>query len=111
MKNINASGEYKVKSTGEMQAYEFTYEAYESLQEAIDTLGEDKVFKLVQRMVKVDASNTAREAAKVENGHSVRKAMSEEDKAEAKAQRASDKALLAKLKALPAHELAKLGLK
>lgn len=110
MKTIQSQGEYKVKSTGEAQAYEFTYEAYESLQEAIDTLGEDKVFKLVQRMVKVDASNTAREGAKVENGHSTRTAMTEEAKAEAKVQRANDKALLAKLKALSAHDRAKLGL-
>lgn len=110
MKTIQASGEYKVKSTGEAVAYTFEYEAYENLQEAIDTLGEEKVFKLVQRMVKVDASNTAREGAKVENGHSTRKAMSEEEKAEAKQERATDRALLAKLKALSAHDRQKLGL-
>jgi hypothetical protein len=110
MKNINASGEYKVKATGETVGYEFTYEAYDGLQDAIDGLGEDKVFKLVQRMVKVDASNTARENAKVENGHSVRKTMTEEAKAAAKAERAADKALLLKLKSLPVHERAKWGL-
>lgn len=110
MKKIQAQGEYKVKSTGESVGYTFEYDAYENLQDAIDILGEDKVFKLVQRMVKIDAGNTAREGAKVENGHSTRKAMSEEDKAEAKAGRAADKALLAKLKSMPAHERAKLGL-
>ena len=110
MNNINAVGEYKVKATGEAVQYSFTYEAYDGLQDAIDGLGEGKVFKLVQRMVKVDASNTARENAKVENGHSTRAPMTEDQKAEAKAERVQNKALLDKIKALPAHERAKLGL-
>jgi hypothetical protein len=109
-KVINASGEYTVKSTGESVGYKFEYPAYEDLQDAVDTLGEDKVFKLVQRMTKVDASNTARESAKMENGHSARKAMTEEQKAEAKAERASNKALLDKIKGLSAEQRRSLGL-
>lgn len=109
-KEINASGEYKSKKSGEMVGYEFSYTAYDGLQEAIDTLGEDKVFKLVQRMTKVDASNTARESAKVENGDSTRKVMSEEDKAEAKAERVANKALLDKIKALTPDQRKHLGL-
>lgn len=109
-KTIQASGEYKSKKSGENVGYEYEYSAYDNLQDAIDTLGEDKVFKLVQRMTKVDASNTAREGAKVANGDSTRVAMTEEAKAEAKAERQANKALLDKIKALPAHERAKLGL-
>lgn len=109
-KVINASGEYTVKSSGESVQYTFEYPAYDNLQDAIDTLGEDKVFKLVQRMTKVDASNTARESAKMENGHSARKAMTEEQKAEAKTERATNKALLDKIKALSPHQRQQLGL-
>lgn len=107
---INGSGIYKSKKTGENVEYAFEYPAYSNLQEAIDTLGEDKVFKLVQRMVRVDASNTAREQAKVENGDSTRTAMTEEQKAEAKAQRRADRALLDKIKALTPHQRKELGL-
>ena len=109
-KVIEAQGEYKVKATGASMSYEFEYVAYDNLQDAIDTLGEDKVFKTFQRQVKVDAGNTAREEAKVTNGHSTRVAMTEEQKAQAKAERQANKALLDKIKALPAHERAKLGL-
>ena len=80
------------------------------MQDAIDSTSEEKVFKLVQRMVKVDASNTAREEAKVANGDSTRVAMTEEQKAEAKAERVANKALLGKIKALSASDRAKLGL-
>lgn len=109
-KVIQAQGEYKVKATGAAHKYEFDYVAYDNLQDMIDTLGEEKTFKLAQRQVKVDAGNMAREEAKVINGHSSRKAMTEEEKANAKAERQANKALLDKIKALPAHELAKLGL-
>ena len=109
-KVIEAQGEYTSKKSGSKVAYEFEYVAYDNLQDAIDTLGEDKVFKGFQRQVKVDAGNTAREEAKVTNGDSARKAMSEEEKAQAKAERQANKVLLDKIKALPAHERAKLGL-
>lgn len=81
--------------------YSFTYEAFTSLDDALESLGESKVLALVQRMVKVDANNTAREKAKVANGHSTRQPMSEEDKAEKKAERATNKRLLEALKANP----------
>ena len=110
MKTIKAVGEYKVKTTGQAIGYEFTYEAYDGLQDEIDHLGEDKVFKLTQRMVKVDASNTARENAKVANGHSTRAPMTEEQKAAAKAERVQNKLLLERVKSMPAHERAKFGL-
>ena len=110
METIKAVGEYKRKSTGEAIQFDFEYPSFVDLQDAIDSTSEEKVFKLVQRMVKVDASNTAREEAKVANGDSTRVAMTEAQKAEAKAERQANKALLDKIKALPAHERAKLGL-
>lgn len=109
-KVINGQGEYKVKSTGENIAYEFEYPAFDSLEEMVAEIGEDKVFKNAQRMLKVDASNTARESAKVANGHSTRKAMTEEEKAENKAKRANDKALLDKIKSLSPSQREALGL-
>lgn len=98
MKVITSTGQYTNKQGSQTQ-YSFEYQAFESLQDAISELGEDKVFRLVQRMAKVDANNTAREGAKVANGDSVRKAMTEEQKAQAKAQRATDRELLKLLKA------------
>lgn len=100
-KSIESSGKYTVKETGASMDYSFTYEAFTSLDDALESLGESKVLALVQRMVKVDANNTAREKAKVANGHSTRQPMSEEDKAEKKAERATNKRLLEALKANP----------
>ena len=110
METIKAVGEYKRKSTGEAVQFNFEYPSFVDLQDAIDSTSEEKVFKLVQRMVKVDASNTAREEAKVANGDSTRVAMSEAQKAEAKAERQANKALLDKIKALSPADRAKLGL-
>ena len=93
MKELNGSGQYKAPTTGELVAYDFTFPVFESLDDAIEVLGADKVLKNVQRMAKLDANNTSREKAKTANGHSTRKVMSEEDKAEAKAQRAKIKTL------------------
>lgn len=107
---INGSGEYKSKKSGNMVGYTFEYASFEDLQDAIDTLGEEKVFKLVQRMTKVDASNNAREGAKAENGDSTRKAMSEQEKAEAKVERQANKALLDKIKALSPEQRKALGI-
>ena len=110
METIKAVGEYKRKATGEAIQFDFEYPSFVDLQDAIDSTSEEKVFKLVQRMVKVDASNTAREDAKVKNGDSTRQPMSEAQKAEAKAERATNKALLAKIKALSPSQKAQLGL-
>lgn len=109
-KIINGQGEYKSKKTGENVAYEFEYASFSNLEEMISEVGEDKVFKNAQRMFKVDASNVAREGAKVANGDSTRKALTEEEKAEAKVNRATDKALLAKLKTLSPAQREALGL-
>ena len=95
---IQSSGKYTVKETGEAQAYDFTFQAFANIDDCLETLGEGKVLALVQRMVKVDANNTAREKAKIANGHSTRAVMSEEEKAQKKSERAADKKLLEALK-------------
>ena len=97
-KNITATGTYKAPDTKEDVSYEFTYLVIDNVADAVAELGEDKVKSLAQRMLKIDANNIAREKAKSENGHSSRKAMTEEEKAEAKAKRQTDKELLAMLK-------------
>lgn len=107
---ITSNGNYAVKETGESINYEFTFRSFDSLDDAVETLGEAKVLALVQRMEKVDANNTAREKAKSVNGHSTRVVLSEEQKAEKKAQRGADKALLAKINALSDEQRAELGL-
>ena len=96
-KNITATGSYTAPN-GQDVSYEFEYPVFTSLQDAIESLSEVEVLKCVQRMVKIDANNTTREATKTANGHSTRKPMSEEQKAEAKAQRQADKEVLAVLK-------------
>lgn len=87
-KEITAQGQYSVKDSGEVVTYDFSYLVLDSVQDAIDTLGEEKVRSLIQRQIKVDANNLEREKTKAKNGHSSRPVMSEEDKAKAKAERA-----------------------
>ena len=100
-KTISSSGKYTVKETGVDVNYTFSFRQFDSIDDALETLGEAKVLSLVQRMEKVDANNTSREKAKVANGHSIRQPMSEEEKAEKKADRQVNKALLEALKNNP----------
>lgn len=98
-KVIESQGQYTVKSSGEVVNYEYSYVAFDNLNDAIEALTEAEVLKRVQRMTKVDANNTAREKAKTENGHSTRPVMSEEAKAQAKVERQANKSLLDRIKA------------
>ena len=96
-KTITAQGSYEAP-TGEDISFDFTYEVLDpaTIQEL------DAIYagagKCTQRMLKLDAGNTAREKAKVDNGHSTRKPMTEEQKAQAKVSRQADKEVLAILK-------------
>ena len=96
-KTIIAQGSYEAP-TGEDITFDFSCLVIDSVQDAIDEFGEDKVKSAIQRMFKLDAGNTAREKAKVDNGHSTRKPMTEEQKAQAKVSRQADKEVLAVLK-------------
>lgn len=97
--NMQGSGQYTVKESGESIAYEFKYQVINSVEDAVELLGEEKTKSLLQRMLKVDANNTAREKAKSANGHSTKVVMSEEEKAEKKVARQANKALLDLIKA------------
>ena len=97
-KKIQGTGQYKAPN-GEGVQFSFEYDAFDSLQDAVASLGESTVLTLVQRMTKLDAANTTREKVKVANGHSVRKPMSEEEKAEAKADRQANKTMLDAIRA------------
>jgi len=101
MQLIDSSGKYTVKETGASVDYAFNYKAYDTIDDVLEDLGEAKCLALIQRMVKVDANNTSREKAKTANGHSTKVLMTEEQKAEKKAERAGNKALLEALKANP----------
>ena len=98
MENVSASGTYKVKETGEAVVYTYDYQVVTSVEACIADIGEDKVKALIQRMLKVDANNVAREKAKVENGHSTRQPLTEEQKAQKKSERLADRTLLDLLK-------------
>lgn len=101
MNLVQSSGKYTVKETGASIDYDFEFPVYDSIDDAVENMGEVKCLALIQRMVKVDANNTSREKAKTANGHSARVAMSEEEKAEKKTERANNKKLLEALKANP----------
>lgn len=104
-KTIKASGVYTVKDTQEEVAYDFEYDvlegtsAQDKINDAIELLGADKVSRDIQRMLKLDANNVAREKAKSINGHSIRIPMTEEAKAEAKLKRQQEKSLIDAIKA------------
>ena len=108
-KTIESQGQYTLKDTGEVIQYPFSYREFTDFNDLVATLGQDEVLKSCQRMEKVDKNNLAREKAKVANGHSTRKLMTEEEKAEAKAQRAQNKKLLEVLKAKGISSLEELS--
>ena len=95
---IQDKGKYKAPS-GQDVEYPFEFLEFSSIQDAVASLTDAKVLKLINRMSKVDANNTTREKAKVVNGHSTRVEMTAEQKAEAKAQRAVQKNIMDILKA------------
>ena len=95
-KKLEAQGKYNFEGVDNF--YNFEFIVVESVDDAVAELGEDKVKSLVQRQLKVDSNNTAREKAKIANGHSTRIPMTEEAKAEAKLKRQADKDILTLLK-------------
>lgn len=97
MKNITSQGKYGYED--KEYDFEFSYPVFDSLNDAVENLGEDSVLKTLQRMVKVDSQNKARETARAKNGHSSRVALTEEEKAERKEKRADDRKILQALKA------------
>lgn len=81
MKTLKGSGDYSVKSTGEIVQFEFEYHGYDNLADMVKHLTEGEVFALAQRQYKVDAGNEARVKARQANGHSLKPVLTEEQKA------------------------------
>ena len=61
-------------NAGSEVKFEYDYTEYASIDEAKQDLSAETLLSLVNRMVKVDSGNNARERAKSANGHSSRTA-------------------------------------
>ena len=94
MKNIKGSGNYINKADNSTVDFSFDYPIYEDISEVDDTT----LLALANRMAKLDCRNKASLKAQATNGHNAR-TMSEEDKAEAKAKRKANQAILDAIKA------------
>lgn len=79
----------------------YSYTAYDSVEDAVGALDEARIIGIVNQTLKEDAGNVARENARRAGGHSTVKLMTPEEKAEAKAQRVENKALLDALRDNP----------
>ena len=104
---ITKQGQYVNKADG--QTNEFDFEVPNDLQELLSITTQDERNKLALRMFITDARNIASAKAQAEAGHNQR-VMTEEAKANAKAERQANAAMLAKIKALSPAQLAQLGL-
>src|SRR3990167_10077828 len=96
-KTIQDKGKYLVKKDcpekGQMIYFDYSFEEYSSVEDAVSSLGNNETLALLNRMSKVDARNTTSVSVQAKNGHSVRVALSAEEKAEGKAERAARSAL------------------
>ena len=94
-------GERVERDGGAFVEFEAEFVQYETIEEAVSKLG-DKALAALNRMVKLDHTNPARENAKSANGHSKRPIMTAEQKEAAKIERKANKSFLdaAKAKAL-----------
>lgn len=86
-KTLTDKGKYKAPN-GEEVFFDYSFKAYDSIQDAIASEGEGEILALVNRMSKVDARNTTSTKTQVANGHSKVKPMTPEQKVQAKAKRA-----------------------
>lgn len=102
-KVITDKGKYLVKKDcpekGQTIFFDYSFNTYDSVSDAVNTLGEGETLALLNRMSKVDARNTTSALTQSRNKHSMIAAMTAEEKAEAKAERAEKNALFAKAKA------------
>jgi hypothetical protein len=76
MRKVQGEGTYTRKSDGTEISYSFEYEVVESIKD----IGEAEALALINRMLKVDANNVAREKAKVANGDSTARVLTPEQK-------------------------------
>ncbi len=66
MEKKTAYGEYR-DATGVKNPYKYVYSEYNSVEDACTALSNNAVLKLINRIAKTDASNTARAKVKSEN--------------------------------------------
>ena len=103
MRKIDAKGSYSIPegfdNPGSDVSFEFQYEVYDTLQEAIQALGgENKVLAMINQTHKEDCRNNASGSAKSENGHSKERNLTPEEKEARKQKSKADRELLAVLK-------------
>ena len=105
MKTVKGYGDYINKADDSTVKFEFDYPIYEDINEVDPT----EALKLVNRMAKTDARNRASASAQAKNGHNQR-TLTEEEKAQRKAQREQERALLRaiKEKGLTAEDIASI---
>ena len=101
MRELSDKGNYTVKDTNQVITYDFTFPVFDDS----DGCDNKDILALANRQAKVDANNTTRVSVRSENGHSDRKVMSPEEKAEAKEQRAKVKAVGSAIKGLSDAEI------
>ena len=85
MRKSQAQGSYSIpaqfENAGADVNFNFEYEIYETLPEAIQALGgENKVLAMINQTHKEDCRNNASSSAKSTNGHSTRAALTPEEK-------------------------------
>lgn len=107
MKQFKGSGEYTYKDDGSKHNFNYDYPIYDSLDEAVDELGETKILAMTNQTSKEDSANNSREAQKRANGHSVERTLTAEEKEDRKQSRKADRELLKLIKSNP-EELAAL---
>uniref|UniRef100_A0A6M3LHY0 Uncharacterized protein n=1 Tax=viral metagenome TaxID=1070528 RepID=A0A6M3LHY0_9ZZZZ len=99
MRTITAQGSYTSPISQKEVNFDFSYLAFDSADDIVSNSSEAKLVKDYNRMSKLDASNTARESAKVANGDSTRKPLTEEEKSANKAERKTNSEIIKLLKA------------
>ena len=104
---ITKQGNYVNKTDG--QTYDFDFDVPNDIGELLDITNEGERNKLALRMYITDARNISSAKAQAEAGHNQR-VMTEEQKANAKAERQANAGILAKIKALSPSQRAALGL-
>ena len=103
MKKVNAQGSYTIPkdfdNAGAEVNFDFSYEIYDTLAEAIKELGgETKVLAMINQTHKEDCRNNASGSAKSANGHSTRAVLTPEEKEARNQERKADRELLKVLK-------------
>ena len=103
MRKVQAQGSYSIPkefdNAGAEVTFDFSYEIYDTLAEAIKELGgESKVLAMINQTHKEDSRNNANSAAKSKNGHSTRTALTPEEKEKRNLERKADRDLLKVLK-------------